>query len=372
MAQVSRNSQAIFASYFDGYSAVPRRVELRSETHALSILPTEAAPILWPYTEIHQLPDQASREGVVLMKGTGQARLCIESQHEDLVVALRAACPPKSAVPLTGETRKRLLGFSFLAVGSIILILFFFLPLLAVQLVRILPPEAEKALGDATFQQIRVAMEQGSDEGLHICDGRPGQEALAALKARLVKHTMLPFPVSLHVLDSDLVNAFTLPGGHVVLFRGLIDAAEDPNEIAAVLAHELGHVFYRDGTVGALRSVGSIGVLGLLFGDFAGGSVALVSAEQFIHAQHSQAVERRADAFATDLMTKAQIDPRALAAFFQRLEKLHGSEAGLVIHFKSHPELKERMMKALRAQVPTGARAALSPDEWANLLGICR
>lgn len=66
-----------------------------------------------------------------------------------------------------------------------------------------------------------------------------------------------------------------MPGGLIILFRGLIDAAESSDEVAAVYAHELGHVVARDPTRIALRSAGSIGVLGLLLGDFAGGAVVL-------------------------------------------------------------------------------------------------
>ena len=84
------------------------------------------------------------------------------------------------------------------------------------------------------------------------------------------------------------------PGGRLVFFRGLLEEAENPDEVAAVLAHEIGHVVYRDPTRDALRSAGSLGVLGLLFGDFAGGTVALFIANQLINASYSQAAEARA------------------------------------------------------------------------------
>lgn len=374
MVHVPQNRTAIFVDYFDGYSAVPHRVELRLGADAVSILPAADPPILWPYVDMHQLPDQAGREGLVLVKGDGHARLCIPPHLHDLNDALRAACPARPAVPVTGAMRKRLVGYSLLATGSVVLILFFLLPLMAIQLARVLPPEGEKALGDATFEHIRVALDQIGGDGVRICTNPAGDKALDRLEARLVKHIELPFPVSLHVLDSELVNAFALPGGHVVLFRGLIEAAESPDEVAAVLAHELGHVHHRDGTVGALRSAGSIGVLGLLFGDFAGGTVTLLLAEQLINARYSQAAETRADTFAHGLLLDAQISPEALAVFFQRLKDLYGDETGLVAHFQSHPELQARMDAARAVQADSGTffSAALTSSEWASLKRICR
>ncbi len=81
---------------------------------------------------------------------------------------------------------------------------------------------------------------------------------------------------------------------------------------------------YRDPTRDALRSAGSLGVLGLLFGDFAGGTVALFIANQLINASYSQAAEARADDYAHGLLAQANISPAALGTFFERLHKEHG------------------------------------------------
>ena len=178
--------------------------------------------------------------------------------------------------------------------------------------------------------------------------------------------------VQVFVLDHPMVNAFALPGGYVVLFDGLIKAADNPDQVAAVLAHEIGHVVSRDPTRHALRSAGSIGVLGLIFGDFAGGAAVLFLTERLISAQYSQEAEAGADAFAHDMLARANISPGALGDMFDHLRKEHGDSEGLAAHFLSHPSLGERI-EAAAAQVDASAeyRPSMSDADWQELRRIC-
>jgi Zn-dependent protease with chaperone function len=141
------------------------------------------------------------------------------------------------------------------------------IPLLADNLAGFIPAEGERALGAATFGHIREALDETGLNPLAVCDTPEGGAALTDLVTRLGPDGGFDPAVTVAVLDHDMINAFALPGGFVVIFRGLIDAADGPDEVAAVLAHEIGHVVSRDPTRHALRSAGSIGVLGLLFGD---------------------------------------------------------------------------------------------------------
>jgi len=174
------------------------------------------------------------------------------------------------------------------------------------------------------------------------------------------------------VLDHEMINAFALPGNYIVFFRGLIDKAETPEEIAAVFAHEIGHVVSRDPTRHALRSAGSLGVLGLLFGDFAGGAAALFLVERLIEANYSQGAEAAADVFAHEVLQDADIAPSALATMFERFLEIGGEPSPLVSHFLSHPSLGDRI-QAARDATPDGFEATpiLTAQEWQALRDIC-
>ncbi len=182
----------------------------------------------------------------------------------------------------------------------------------------------------------------------------------------------LPYPVTVSVLDHSMVNAFALPGGQVVFFRGMLEVADSPDEIAAVLAHEIGHVAARDPTRMALRSAGSLGVLGLLFGDFAGGAAVLFLVEQIIEADYSREAEGAADDFAIALLQEAGVDPGALGDLFQKLLDENGDAEGIAAHFMSHPALGDRIETARRAgDEISETRQVISDEEWAALKSIC-
>ncbi|MCR8726517.1 M48 family metallopeptidase [Frigidibacter sp. ROC022] len=365
-----------FADLFDGRSARAQRVGVTiDETPTggvlLLALP-DGGTLRWPLEALRSPPDQADRTGLILARtGDPAARLMVDDKV--LILILRARAPfLRRRPPVKGKGR--LLAWACAAVASVALIVFVLVPVMADQLAEYLPPEGEKALGDATLKQIRSALSENEFAPMALCETRDGLAALDKMTTRLAGDLELPYPINLHVLDSDIINAFALPGGHVVLFRGLIDAAEQPEEVAAVYAHELGHVINRDPTRSALRSAGSIGVIGLLLGDFAGGTVVLFLTERLIDASYSQAAEAGADAFAHELLIRKRVRPDALASMLQRLKKKYGDNEGITAHFAAHPKLGDRIEAARLAaeRLAEPPVPILTEAEWQAMQRICR
>jgi predicted Zn-dependent protease len=265
-----------------------------------------------------------------------------------------------------------LAAWAFAAVAAVAVQIGVLVPLLSERLATFVPPAGERALGEATFEQIRQALAGTGLPLLPICNGREGYDALEQMLIALDVERNTNEAIKVFVLDHEMVNAFALPGGYVVFFRGMIDAAISPNEIAAVLAHEVGHVENRDPTRHALRSAGSIGILGLLFGDFAGGAVVLFLTEQLISASYSQGAETAADVFAYDALEAAGVSPAALGDMFARLRDEYGDTDGIVAHFLSHPTLGSRIDKAREAARDDVLYVDIIPQvEWAALKAIC-
>lgn len=360
---------AVYADYVDGTDAVTHRVALElSRTH-LNIVMPEGSRRRWALEDLRLLPDQAYAAGLVLTEGHDTlARLVVDNPH--VAKELRAAAPSltqRAPVRNWGQIVRWAGG----AVASVALIIFVLVPIMADQLAEVLPPEGERALGEATFQQIRGAL--GSEYlPVELCEDPDGVAAIDAMIARLDPSDDLPYDIRISVLDHDLVNAFALPGGRVILFRGLIDEAQSPDEVASILAHEIGHVVNRDPTRDALRSAGSIGVLGLLFGDFAGGTVVLMLANQLINAQYSQSAEAGADEYAHELMRNAGVDPTALGTIFQRLMDEYGDAEGIMAHFSTHPQMMDRIEAAEQAAAGgTYGLPVITEGQWRDLQGIC-
>ena len=105
--------------------------------------------------------------------------------------------------------------------------------------------------------------------------------------ARLETAAGLPLPLTAAVVRRGEANAFALPGGHIYVFQGLIDRAETPDELAGVIAHEVGHVAHRDGTRSVLEGAGLSLLFGMLLGDFVGGGAVMFAAKTILQTSYS-------------------------------------------------------------------------------------
>jgi len=364
------------ADYFDGETAAVQRVTVAlDKTGALPgfILFAGGLPLArWPFDQIVEIPDQARGDEVIVgLRNDPLRRLVIHDVY--LRLALETHCPNRKKRP-AAKGKSRLLGWAAAAIAAVGVIIFVMVPFMADRLATFLPPKGEQALGDATFEQIRSALGENDLIPLRICEAPAGVAALNRIKARLSDGLDLPYPIQVSVVNHPMVNAFALPGGRVVFFRGLIDQAESADEVAAVFAHEIGHVLHRDPTRIALRSAGTIGVLGMVLGDFAGGFLVLFLTDRLIQADYSRVAEADADSFAHETLASNGIPPSALAALFERLKARNGAHQGIAAHFSSHPELGDRIAAARAADIAlTGAiRPVLSDLDWQALRKICQ
>lgn len=353
--------------FFDGETAKAHEVVLAVDEAAGALsISGDGVELSWPLDQVRLVPDQAGLKGLVLrLADDPLARLFTR----DRALAQRFPALKKRT---TDIKRSRLLGWAFGAVASVALIIMVLVPLMADQLAEYIPPEGEQALGETTLDSIRSALDTTGLRPLRFCEEPEGVAALEKMEAKLSRVTALPVPLKVHVLNHNMVNAFALPGGHVVFMRGLIEQAESPEEVAAVFAHEIGHVVSRDPTRHALRSAGSIGVLGLLFGDFAGGALVLFLTEQLIAAQYSQQAETDADTFAYGVLEENGVAPSAIADMFERMLREHGDAEGVQAHFLSHPRMSDRIAAA-HAATPKNFQHVdiLTEEEWKALQGIC-
>ena len=216
------------------------------------------------------------------------------------------------------------------------------------------------------------------------CSGKEGQMALDRLVGRLLTAGDIQMPVTLSVLDDGLVNAFTLPGGHILVMRGLITHADDGAMLAGVIAHELGHVAHRDSTTLLLRAMGfSLLLHAIGLGD-AGGTAA-AGATNLMSLAYSRAAETAADDTAVTLLAKAGLRADGLSRFFARMEHLGavipGQGAGeqpkptpdrragaMLSWFATHPPSEARRERTARAE--TG-EMPFTEAEWRAIKTMC-
>ncbi|MDT8345831.1 MAG: M48 family metallopeptidase, partial [Thermohalobaculum sp.] len=262
--------------YFDGRAARPREVILSFRERSLIIRSMgDEVLVHWPLASLHAVSPPAERPMTLAPHPGSDERLTLDD--DTMIGAIAAVCPGLHRRPVDRRGLGRVAFWALGAVAAVVGMVFVLIPLLAGQLALMIPPERERALGDAVVGQLTRLLELGGASA-RFCTEPEGRAALARLGARLSVHAELPYPVRLDVLDHPMVNALALPGGRIVVFRGLIDAAGSPEEVAGVLAHEIGHVVHRDPTVVTLRAAGTAGLLGLVIGDvFGAGAIAAAS-----------------------------------------------------------------------------------------------
>lgn len=225
----------------------------------------------------------------------------------------------------------------------------------ASRLAPLVPMRWERALGEAVNDGL-IARLGGA------CHTEAGQAALDALAGRLSDAAGLGYPVTAVVARSDKVNAFALPGARVVLLDGLLRKAESGDEVAGVLAHEMGHVARRHVSRQILQQMG-IGAMALLItGDAVGGMSTATGSLLLL--SYSRQNEAEADAMGVDILRRADISVRGFNDFFQRLAAGEKSSPGLL---SSHPASDARG----HYPVQGGGVAALSPAQWQALRIIC-
>jgi predicted Zn-dependent protease len=140
------------------------------------------------------------------------------------------------------------------------------------------------------------------------------------------------------------VNAFALPGGKVIVMRGLLEEAT-PDELAGVLAHEVSHVIQKHGMRQLAQLVGPMLIVEYLFNQSGAVSAMVAMSAMFSTLQYSRDNETEADDKAWDIMMKANIDPRSLTEFFRKLRKIEGKNSGGPDIFSTHPATSERIKK---------------------------
>ncbi len=224
----------------------------------------------------------------------------------------------------------------------------------SIWLANYVPRSWEHKLGD----KVREALL----DGLYVCKAAPGQDALEDLIKRLSPPEVADLPVTVDVVRMKQVNAFAMPGNHIFVFSGLIDRAQTPDQLAGVLAHEMGHLELRHPTRGMIQELGLSAALSLMFGGSVAGDVALLATTL----SYTRDMEREADGRAIVLLERAKIHADGLASFFRDLKK---DEKSLVPDWLSnHPGLEER---AAATEHDRSGDPAMSDGDWQKVKAIC-
>jgi len=294
----------------------------------------------------------------VSLSGVNDKYICFSSYHRDkkinLLVTDRDIIKQIEALGAPRQLLEKLRAMSFTSkkrtagkwtIGAIIvsvlvclaIAIWFGFGLAMAVVVDVIPTKWEVDLGRTTAKQIVSEKEVCADPELNRAVQEIGMRLVHGLGTS-------PYEFKLRILDDPQVNAFALPGGYVFINRGLIEQAQDGNEVAGVLAHEVQHVLGRHGMNNVVRQAGIMLIVAALIGD-AGGleSFIIDNAANLAAMSFSREQEIDADSGGLELMYNANLDVSGLPRFLEKLAAKEGSLSGMITLFSTHPASSNRV-----------------------------
>jgi Zn-dependent protease with chaperone function len=358
--------------FFDGITATRHDVSVDLASAALRILSANGDVLAeWPYARLERL--SAATDVLRLGRQGSDVLARLEIRSPALIAAIgERSSTVDLGVASEGRGRIRVVAWSLAAVVSLVLVGVFGVPFLAARATPLIPFSIERHFGKAVDTQLRSLLDKDQAGPRFECGAAAsetaGRAALDKLVQRLESAADLRFPLTVIVLRRPEANAMALPGGWIYVFRGLIEKAETPDELAGVIAHEIGHVNHRDGTRKVLESAGLSLLFGMLLGDFTGGGAVVIAARMTIQSAYSREVEAAADTYGVTLMSKTGGNPRALGTI---LARIGGATEPAMKMLLDHPETNARVA-AIDAMAGASIGAPMLDEaEWTAVKQIC-
>ncbi|WP_417515139.1 M48 family metallopeptidase [Minwuia sp.] len=364
-------TETLNARFSDGQTALEHRIEVRVSNTGLAFAAAGMNHI-WPAEGLLLLERAADRPRVA-HESFGEARIVFDDAQAGAV--LNRHLPDimsRSQDRLSLDLRRfAMFGGTALALAVVV---FLSLNAIAGLLTTLVPLSYEKELGEQTLTTLDGFLDGVSER----CETPEGLAALDRMTTRLTGDRELRVPVEVRVVPVDMVNAIALPGGFVLIFEGLLKQAGSAEEVAGVLAHEIGHTQYRHGMQRLIWSEGLAILINIVSpGDL--GRIGRDAGALLLSLSYSRDAEREADDYAIDNLNRIGVTSAGMAEFFERAGGLHeagetdaegnSDVAALLKYLSTHPDSAERVA-TIRAE-GKGTGTILSDPEWDALRTIC-
>jgi Zn-dependent protease with chaperone function len=359
---------AVSAQYFDGEIAKARTVEVNDDGANLTFSGTDTPYTSWNIKGLHSIdPPAPGQPFRMTHEDKPGARLII---RDEAFIKTLISRSPHLKGGYSGRDIAHIFGWTVGGLAAVAGIGYLALTFLPDRVAHILPNTWRDRVG----KQIEDSMVSNS----RICHSTLGDEALATMVGNLAEGSPDMPAIAVRIYDMPILNAFTVPGGHIILTRELIEKADSPEELAGVLAHEIGHVAFFHPEAQLVRLSG-MQVLVSIFTGSNGGDLTADVAFMAAILRYSREAEWQADGYARQTLVNASIDPEGLKRFFLKIIQLEngghsasGPLAKLGGLFNTHPGTEDRI-KAIEP-LPAGkiAKPALTADQWKALKDICK
>lgn len=355
--------------YSDGRTAATQRAMVRLGAHGVEIaLPGADRPLIWAYAHL-------------------VTAVPLAAKAEDVLLQIQDPAEPPAAHPASVHVAGQ--GFAAALIGhapgltasrqrwrvarvSLLVTLALLVASIGFWATGVGPSRTIAGLApQAAWRSIGSQMLTGFSNGRRECTDPAGRAALGRLMRRLVMDDDAAGAFDVHVVEWGLVNAFALPGRTIVLTSGLIGNVRSGDELAGVVAHEIGHGLERHPETAIVRLLG-LATLAKMITSGSSDSVSNIGL-LLVQLRYNREAEREADARAIAILRSAGIAAQPLGNFLGRLkeeEKKRGGDGFGVEMLRTHPSLDERIV-TIGAVPRYRSGAAIPADDLATIRRMC-
>ena len=337
------------AKYFDGKTSNSYLVEVKSQVGGLKIESTERDEKINRFWKLENITSESFSSGKKVLLSYGEFPYeRIELNGEGAEKLLKLVSEQESKVKslyhfITNvEPIRLVLGSSLILILVMYSYIFHVPPWVGEHAVKILPMSVETKAGELMYDNMAYMIDRDS------------------VKSELLEEFFVEcgfttiYDIRIDYANDEMVNAFAVPGGQIVVYKGLIQKTQSWDELAALLGHELAHVNERHSFKQITRSMSSYFLMSVLTGDVAGASsVVLENAANLYELSNSRTQETEADVVGLSYLKDNRIRPRAMYNLFERLregtqelEDKIDSDIDIeksMEYFQTHPATSSRM-----------------------------
>lgn len=341
-------------AYRDGKSSRTHDAEVTFRVDSVVIAIADggvtAETVEWPVSEI-KTTDVPLADVIELRFGTFPFQTIVMRSAE-CIEALRASYGGMffrtGMYDAVLKSRRRIALAACVGVFALLLLYFVGAPALSDAVVSLLPPSQEAFIGGGLFEGVTRDFEPSE----------PMTEAVSRFAETLDFAGPTP---TIRVFDEEEVNAFAVMGGYIGIYVPMLELIETPDELAALIAHEYGHIEKRHSARLIFRALSGYMIFSALFGDFSGATVTILqNADTLNTLRYSRKFESEADDFAIGFLSRNGMDGLALANLFDRISE-NNDKAGPE-WLSSHPDLLARIERVERFSPVGEGQAVLSSD----------
>lgn len=224
--------------------------------------------------------------------------------------------------------------------------------------------ENERRLGEMILETLTTANETIKDEKINA--------VIDSIKVRICRTKAIDCgKIKIHVIRNSEINAFALPDNHMVVYTGLIEYADNAEEVAGVMAHEIAHMEKNHVMKKLVKEVGLEMLFAITGGD-AGFEILRQTGKTLSSSAFDREQEREADEYAVETLARANVDPQHLSNLFFRLSQKHSIPEGFA-WISTHPDSKDRAADIIKKKKEyTYEAEAILNTRWSDVKDLLR